>query len=107
MSDRLIVMYKGQVRAQLEHEEVDHEFVMRLATGADAMADEEAKCPTPSLTIGGRGAEALGAFSLQCFRRVTRLSALPPLKREAEIEGAGEAASPGASGGDRPILQDA
>ena len=35
MSDRLIVMYKGQMRAELEHDEVDHELVMRLATGAD------------------------------------------------------------------------
>jgi ABC-type sugar transport system ATPase subunit len=34
MSDRLIVMYKGQMRAELEHDEVDHELVMRLATGA-------------------------------------------------------------------------
>jgi ABC-type sugar transport system ATPase subunit len=33
MSDRLIVMYKGQMRAEFEHEEVDHELVMgsRLA----------------------------------------------------------------------------
>ena len=37
MSDRLIVMYKGQVRAQLGHEGVDHEFVVRLATGADGL----------------------------------------------------------------------
>ncbi len=43
MCDRLIVMYKGQVRAQLGHEGVDHEFVMRLATGADAVADGEAR----------------------------------------------------------------
>ena len=43
MSDRLIVMYKGQVRAQLGHGEVDHEFVMRLATRADAVADGEAR----------------------------------------------------------------
>ena len=42
MSDRLIVMYKGQIRAELDHEEADKEFVMRLATGADAMADGEA-----------------------------------------------------------------
>ena len=37
ISDRLIVMYKGQMRAELEHDEVDHELVMRLATGADSV----------------------------------------------------------------------
>ncbi|MBV9290185.1 MAG: sugar ABC transporter ATP-binding protein [Hyphomicrobiales bacterium] len=38
MSDRLIVMYKGRIRAELRHDEVDHELVMSLATGADGMA---------------------------------------------------------------------
>jgi ABC-type sugar transport system ATPase subunit len=42
MSDRLIVMYKGQIRAELKGKEVDHEFVMRLATGADSVANAEA-----------------------------------------------------------------
>ncbi len=36
MSDRVIVMYRGRVRGELEHSVVDHEAVMRLATGADA-----------------------------------------------------------------------
>ncbi|HSM56181.1 MAG TPA: sugar ABC transporter ATP-binding protein [Candidatus Sulfomarinibacteraceae bacterium] len=35
MSDRLLVMYRGKTRAQLAHDEADHERVMRLATGAD------------------------------------------------------------------------
>ncbi len=35
MSDRLIVMYKGRIRAELRHDEVDHERVMSLATGVD------------------------------------------------------------------------
>jgi ribose transport system ATP-binding protein len=41
MSDRLIVMYKGRIRAELRHDEVDHELVMSLATGADSMARPE------------------------------------------------------------------
>jgi ABC-type sugar transport system ATPase subunit len=41
MSDRLIVMYKGRIRAELHHDEVDHELVMSLATGADSMARPE------------------------------------------------------------------
>ncbi len=43
MSDRFIVMYKGQVRAKLEHGEADHEFIMRLATGADSVAKAQAR----------------------------------------------------------------
>jgi ABC-type sugar transport system ATPase subunit len=42
MSDRLIVMYKGRIRAELRHDEVDDELVMSLATGADSMAGSEA-----------------------------------------------------------------
>jgi hypothetical protein len=42
MSDRLIVMYKGRIRAELLHDEVDNELVMSLATGADSMAGSEA-----------------------------------------------------------------
>jgi ABC-type sugar transport system ATPase subunit len=42
MSDRLIVMYKGRVRAELRHDEVDHERVMSLATGVDDIALEPA-----------------------------------------------------------------
>lgn len=38
MSDRVIVMYRGQVRAVLTQAEIDHEIVMGLATGADAVA---------------------------------------------------------------------
>jgi len=38
MSDRIVVMYGGRVRAHLPHEQVDHELVMSLATGADAAA---------------------------------------------------------------------
>ena len=38
MSDRIVVMYGGRVRAQLPHEQVDHELIMSLATGADAAA---------------------------------------------------------------------
>jgi ABC-type sugar transport system ATPase subunit len=38
MSDRLIVMYKGRIRAELAQDEVDHERVMSLATGVDAAA---------------------------------------------------------------------
>ena len=38
MSDRLIVMYKGRIRAELAHDKVDHERVMSLATGVDAAA---------------------------------------------------------------------
>jgi ABC-type sugar transport system ATPase subunit len=41
MSDRLIVMYKGRIRAELRHDEVDHELVMSLATGVDSMARPE------------------------------------------------------------------
>jgi ABC-type sugar transport system ATPase subunit len=40
MSDRLIVMYKGRIRAELRHDEVDHERVMSLATGVDDIALE-------------------------------------------------------------------
>ncbi|MCO6449527.1 MAG: sugar ABC transporter ATP-binding protein [Caldilineales bacterium] len=36
MSDRVITMYRGRVRATLEHDEADHELIMGLATGADA-----------------------------------------------------------------------
>jgi ABC-type sugar transport system ATPase subunit len=42
MSDRLIVMYKDQIRAELQHQEVDHEFVMRIATAAVGVANAEA-----------------------------------------------------------------
>lgn len=35
MSDRVIAMYRGQVRATLNHTEANHEVVMGLATGAD------------------------------------------------------------------------
>jgi ABC-type sugar transport system ATPase subunit len=38
MSDRLIVMYKGRIRAELGNDEVDHERVMSLATGVDDIA---------------------------------------------------------------------
>jgi ribose transport system ATP-binding protein len=38
MSDRLIVMYKGRIRAELRHDEVDRELVMSLATGAGSTA---------------------------------------------------------------------
>jgi ABC-type sugar transport system ATPase subunit len=39
MSDRVIVMYQGRVRAQLTHDEADHELVMSLATGADIVGN--------------------------------------------------------------------
>lgn len=35
MSDRVVVMYRGQIRAELSQAEADHELVMGLATGAD------------------------------------------------------------------------
>lgn len=35
MSDRVMAMYRGQVKAMLNHTEADHEVVMGLATGAD------------------------------------------------------------------------
>lgn len=38
MSDRVMVMYRGQVRAVLTQAEIDHEIVMGLATGADTVA---------------------------------------------------------------------
>jgi ribose transport system ATP-binding protein len=38
MSDRIIVMYKGRIRAELSHDEIDHERVMSLATGVDDIA---------------------------------------------------------------------
>ena len=38
MSDRVIVMYRGQMRAEIPHRDVNSEFVMGLATGADAIA---------------------------------------------------------------------
>ena len=41
MSDRIIVMYKGRIRAELGHDEVDHERVMSLATGVDDIALSE------------------------------------------------------------------
>jgi ABC-type sugar transport system ATPase subunit len=41
MSDRLVVMYKGRVQAELRHDEVDRERVMSLATGADSMGRAE------------------------------------------------------------------
>lgn len=37
MSDRVIVMYRGRVRAVLSHQDVDSEVVMGLATGADVL----------------------------------------------------------------------
>ena len=40
MSDRLIVMYKGRIRAELRHDELDHELVMSLATGADSLSPQ-------------------------------------------------------------------
>lgn len=39
MSDRVIVMYRGRVRAALSHQDVDSEVVMGLATGADAVVN--------------------------------------------------------------------
>ncbi len=36
MSDRVIAMYRGRMRALLDHHNVDRELVMSLATGADA-----------------------------------------------------------------------
>jgi len=40
MSDRVLVMYKGRIRAELSHEETkDHQYVMGLATGADTVAN--------------------------------------------------------------------
>jgi ABC-type sugar transport system ATPase subunit len=41
MSDRLIVMYKGRIRAEFRHDEIDNEMVMSLATGADSMVGSE------------------------------------------------------------------
>ncbi|MCC7450452.1 MAG: sugar ABC transporter ATP-binding protein, partial [Anaerolineae bacterium] len=39
MSDRVLVMYKGRIRAELSYEETkDHQYVMGLATGADTVA---------------------------------------------------------------------
>jgi hypothetical protein len=35
MSDRFIVMHQTRVRAQLTHDEADHESAMSSATGAD------------------------------------------------------------------------
>lgn len=40
MSDRLLVMYRGQARAMLPHDEADLEQIMRLATGADVAGAE-------------------------------------------------------------------
>jgi inositol transport system ATP-binding protein len=40
MSDRVIVMYRGRMRAILNHAEVDHELVMGMATGADVAGCE-------------------------------------------------------------------
>ena len=45
MSDRVIVMYRGQMRAVLSHQEADHELVMGMATGADVAAGQ----PQPAL----------------------------------------------------------
>jgi ABC-type sugar transport system ATPase subunit len=36
MSDRVITMYRGRVRGELARSQIDHEVVMRMATGADA-----------------------------------------------------------------------
>jgi ABC-type sugar transport system ATPase subunit len=38
MSDRAIVMYRGRIRAVLSRDQLDHELVMALATGADNAA---------------------------------------------------------------------
>jgi ABC-type sugar transport system ATPase subunit len=38
MSDRIIVMYRGRVRAEVPHRDIDKENVMSLATGADTAA---------------------------------------------------------------------
>jgi len=41
MSDRIIVMYKGNIRAELGREQVDPEFVMSLATGTTGIGSPE------------------------------------------------------------------
>jgi ABC-type sugar transport system ATPase subunit len=50
MSDRVLVMYRGQVRAVLDHDEAGHELVMGLATGADTVAAvvEQDDLPVPA-----------------------------------------------------------
>ncbi len=35
MSDRVITMYRGRMRGELPHGQIDHEVVMAMATGAD------------------------------------------------------------------------
>jgi ABC-type sugar transport system ATPase subunit len=48
MSDRVIVMYRGQVRGQIEREHVNNEEIMSLATGADVVAREAMPQPRPA-----------------------------------------------------------
>jgi ABC-type sugar transport system ATPase subunit len=45
MSDRVITMYRGRVRGELAHDAIDHELVMRMATGADTAAASPAIMP--------------------------------------------------------------
>jgi ABC-type glutathione transport system ATPase component len=40
MSDRVIVMYHGRIRAQFDHDEVDREKIMSLATGVEGSAPQ-------------------------------------------------------------------
>ena len=40
MSDRVIVMYRGRIRAELDHEDIDRERIMSLATGVEGGAPE-------------------------------------------------------------------
>lgn len=35
MSDRVIVMYRGRIRAVLERDQIDRDLVMALATGVE------------------------------------------------------------------------
>ena len=41
MSDRVIVMYRGRIRAELDHEDVDRERIMSLATGVEDVAPQD------------------------------------------------------------------
>ncbi|MBK8049886.1 MAG: sugar ABC transporter ATP-binding protein [Anaerolineales bacterium] len=47
MSDRVITMYRGRVRGELGREQIDHEVVMRMATGADGAVGAS---PAPALS---------------------------------------------------------
>jgi ABC-type sugar transport system ATPase subunit len=51
MSDRVIVMYRGQVRGLIDHDQIDHEEIMSLATGADSVTREPLPAARPVETL--------------------------------------------------------